>query len=705
MGVQRRTSPPSASEQVHMGATNVLFLVFVVVATCGGGHAIGISRGIGKTNANALVWQPPLDSFIAKNGETGEYEDMTTQTVLVLYEVLQNQTFYNLTDLSNVMAYIAGVPEFGVGFQRALIDVGLPPIADTLVRVWKTDLLSDMFKEIQQQMNATLVADFRGLFAELEDQDLTKEERQGKTIDLVVNLAIALLRDPDSILWADLTAILGDPLGPALIPTLKSGIIENTLSDPEGIRDRAMEKQDELIKNLKSLAGKIVLFNPYFPEPCLRNTTECPDLGSSKEATELQELFVRAADGDESVGDAFGDLQSEFLKIFLEAFGLKDLVELLGQALNSPSTDEVLSTLSEDGELSNKEVWFLNNLSSTEGVAISNEAAGVPLEPLACLANISALMFEPPETKAGWAQGLGLQIVGETETSGFLSSMVGVFLDVESDAIVVAYEGIPYLAYSAARGLFGWLQSLLSAEEVPFEYPCDASDDKDLCNGLAEAFPDARVYKGFLPHQTKSGDQGFSKVQKIIDQALEEWKAQAGPESPSKPSIYFTGHSLGGPAAKNSFVQFLLRGQRDKFSKAAGYFFALPVTGNAEYINMTTQLLDSTESDVFMFINQYDFVPYLPPMGGENATHGEHTLFFDHDTLELKKIDTADYPVEIVPRNVFMPPLGHHSIKAQYLPLSRAAAGGSNTNATCEYFCDVGQCGYWKCPDTCSGLL
>merc|ERR1711977_86272 len=325
-------------EQVHMGATNVLFLVFVVVATCGGGHAIGISRGIGKTNANALVWQPPLDSFIAKNGETGEYEDMTTQTVLVLYEVLQNQTFYNLTDLSNVMAYIAGVPEFGVGFQRALIDVGLPPIADTLVRVWKTDLLSDMFKEIQQQMNRT-VADFRGLFTELEDQDLTEEERQGKTIDLVVNLAIALLRDPDSILWADLTAILGDPLGPALIPTLKSGIIENTLSDPEGIRDRAMEKQDELIKNLKSLAGKIVLFNPYFPEPCLRNTTECPDLGSSKEATELQELFVRAADGDESVGDAFGDLQSEFLKIFLEAFGLKDLVELLGQALNSPSTD------------------------------------------------------------------------------------------------------------------------------------------------------------------------------------------------------------------------------------------------------------------------------------------------------------------------------------------------------------------------------
>merc|ERR1711977_392121 len=688
-------------EQVHMGATNVLFLVFVVVATCGGGHAIGISRGIGKTNANALVWQPPLDSFIAKNGETGEYEDMTTQTVLVLYEVLQNQTFYNLTDLSNVMAYIAGVPEFGVGFQRALIDVGLPPIADTLVRVWKTDLLSDMFKEIQQQMNRT-VADFRGLFTELEDQDLTEEERQGKTIDLVVNLAIALLRDPDSILWADLTAILGDPLGPALIPTLKSGIIENTLSDPEGIRDRAMEKQDELIENLKSLAGKIVLFNPYFPEPCLRNTTECPDLGGSKEATELQELFVRAAAGDESVGDAFGDLQSEFLKIFLEAFGLKDLVELLGQALNSPSTDEVLSTLSEDGELSNKEVWFLNNLSSTEGVSISNEAAGVPLEPLACLANISALMFEPPETKAGWAQGLGLQVVGETETSGFLSSMVGVFLDVESDAIVVAYEGIPYLAYSAARGLFGWLQSLLSAEEVPFEYPCDASDDKDLCNGLAEAFPDARVYKGFLPHQTKSGDQGFSKVQKIIDQALEEWKAQAGPESPSKPSIYFTGHSLGGPAAKNSFVQFLLRGQRDKFSKAAGYFFALPVTGNAEYINMTQELLDSTDSGAYMFINQYDFVPYLPPM---DATHGEHTLFFDHTSSSLKTIDTADTAYVNVPRNVFMPPLGHHSIKAQYLPLSRAAAGGSNTNATCEYFCDVGQCGYWKCPDTCSGLL
>ena len=60
---------------------------------------------------------------------------------------------------------------------------------------------------------------------------------------------------------------------------------------------------------------------------------------------------------------------------------------------------------------------------------------------------------------SGWAQGLGLRLVGETETSGFLSSLASVYLT--KSAVVVAYEGTPYLQADFFRGLYGWLQVLL----------------------------------------------------------------------------------------------------------------------------------------------------------------------------------------------------------------------------------------------------
>merc|ERR1712072_317297 len=598
------------------------------------------------------VWQPPLQSLIAKQ-QDGYLADPTTQTLLVLYEVLQNQTFYNLTDLSNVMAYIAGVPEFDGDFQLEVLRTGLPPLADLVVRTWQTDMVVDVFQDIKGKLKSNLGL-FEGLFEEISAANVTESNKRSAVVELLVHLMIELIRDPAAVFWQDLAAVLGEPLGPALIPILESPMIQEVLQDRQGVVQRALEKEEEIIAALEVLAGKIIVYNPYFPSPCLANSSFCPEaFDDTEEGNELQDLFERAQAGDDSID--FTKVKESFLDLFLSEFGLKNMLDLLEQAVNSPSTSSILSTLAEWGNVSATEPSFLGNLSIGAMELDTKEAAGVPLEPLACLANISALMYESPKTKAGWAQGLGLRLVGETETSGFLSSLASVYLT--KSAVVVAYEGTPYLQADFFRGLYGWLQDLLSAEEVPFEYPCDASDDKDLCNGLAEAFPDARVYKGFMPKQNSSDE-----VQALIDQALEEWKAQAGPESPSKPSIYFTGHSLGGPTN-----------------------------------------LDSMDSTAYMFINQYDFVPYLPPM--ENATHGEHTLFFDHQAQlggTLKTIDTADTAYAPRPRNVFMPPLGFHSMEAQYLPLSRSLSGAQGLN--CTFCCDVGQCGLFECPDSCDGL-
>ena len=395
--------------------------------------------------------------------------------------------------------------------------------------------------------------------------------------------------------------------------------------------------------------------------------------------------------------------------LFMDEFGISDMENLLKKAVNSEVTDNILSTMSKKGDLSATEVAFLENLS--KGTLTTKVTTSVSPQKLVCLANITALMYEEPAVKTVWAQGLGLEEIGDATSEGFLSNIISVFIDAESNAVIVAFEGTPYLQAGFFRGIFGWLQDLLSAQLVPFYYPCEA-EEPGLCTDLKNKYPDAQVYRGFVPEQKKEVvDERFDEAEALMDKAIATLKAQGNED---KPKLIITGHSLGGAMTKNALVQVLLRGKDKDYSSVESYGFAPPVTGNPEYIQMTEDLLNATGAELFMVINQYDYVPYLPPF--LNFSHGNKTIYFDHDRRELRQISTLTQPFENQPRNIFMPPLGYHSVKGQYLPLSRSALEGWSTklredpgwNATtygCSQLCGIGQCGLFACDDTCYGML
>ena len=385
--------------------------------------------------------------------------------------------------------------------------------------------------------------------------------------------------------------------------------------------------------------------------------------------------------------------------LFMDEFGISDMENLLKKAVNSEVTDNILSTMSKKGDLSATEVAFLEDLS--KGMLTTNVTTSVSPQKLVCLANITALMYEEPAVKTVWAQGLGLEEIGDATSEGFLSNIISVFIDAESNAVIVAFEGTPYLQAGFFRGIFGWLQDLLSAQLVPFYYPCEA-EEPGLCTDLKNKYPDAQVYRGFVPEQKKEVvDERFGEIEALMDKAIATLKAQ-GNEDKSK--LIITGHSLGGALSTNALVQVLLRGKNKDFSSVESYGFAPPVTGNPQYIQMTEDLLNATGAELFMVINQYDYVPYLPPF--LNFSHGNKTIYFDHDRRELRQISTLTQPFENQPRNIFMPVLGYHSVKGQYLPLSRSALEGWNaTTYSCSQLCGIGQCGLFACDDTCYGML
>ena len=93
----------------------------------------------------------------------------------------------------------------------------------------------------------------------------------------------------------------------------------------------------------------------------------------------------------------FGEtLREEFLTIFLDELGLKNIIDLLNDALNSPSTADTLDILSLPGPASNGEVDYLQNLSLgnlTVDLDPAVAAASLSPEVLVCLANVSSLMY------------------------------------------------------------------------------------------------------------------------------------------------------------------------------------------------------------------------------------------------------------------------------------------------------------------------
>jgi hypothetical protein len=328
-----------------------------------------LPEAVTNNTAGTLIYQPPLESLFTMSSQTGQPTDPNTQTLLVIYETLFNSTFYGLDEVMDELAYIAGFPSFDSAFQLGLVESGAPEISDAVVRVWQTDFVVDVFQEMKRKLNEQGVERYRKAFAEISDESISKEERQSLLVQLIIDIAVEIVGDPEAFLWEDLTAILGNPLGPALIPALKSSLTTKALNDTEGIKQRAIERSEELIDAMQILAGQVMLFNPFFPSVCLKGSLaekkDCPENFQNTTASQEFAAFYqqRIEDGSNDTLVYKEGVREIFLNLFLSELGLKDMYELIEIGLNSPSVGSILDILSEWGDVNNGEVFFLQNLS------------------------------------------------------------------------------------------------------------------------------------------------------------------------------------------------------------------------------------------------------------------------------------------------------------------------------------------------------
>merc|ERR1712190_451506 len=115
-----------------------------------------------------------------------------------------------------------------------------------------------MFQIIKEKLNERL-PELKQVFNAMDSPDISKDRKNDMVVDLMVEVALQIMQDPESQMWTDLAVILGDPLGPALVPVLNSSLAESATEDPQGIQSRADEKKEEILETMQTLAGKIIL--------------------------------------------------------------------------------------------------------------------------------------------------------------------------------------------------------------------------------------------------------------------------------------------------------------------------------------------------------------------------------------------------------------------------------------------------------------
>jgi hypothetical protein len=645
------------------------------------------------------VWSPPLETIYYKG--PGLTEDVTAVYATVIYEVLSNLTYYGGDKVVENVLDVFGMKE-ELPTVLGLLNVGLPTRDELLVRLWKTGFLGDVVDYFSNAM--------------AEQQSVA-----GVHEDPMVGATKVLQKffsDPDSIVWKDLAVILGPPLGPTIIPLLKSASDNQqsnaTQQGASSFDNRTQEIFPDLIENTKLLLSKTLLYNPYLPIPCLLESDGCPQAElESETGKNFSKMYNSTLQGDMTVEEFADDFQDQLLSYFkLDGTTNTDTVnssDITATTKTNPILQQLFSNdtgkvgmINENSPISNHQVDVLNSLAlGNYSLEIDQDVLETGFAPKTaiCLANISAAMYEYPDIQAAWISGLGLDTVTIFPAAGDLSARGAVFVDKEQNAVIIAYEGVPYFETYFQRGIFGWIRAIF-AQTKPFDFPCSGSEFNSsttttLCDEMAEKYgDDATIYPGFAPFD--------SAVVNDLLPALEEAVAMLqSSSSGEKPKLYITGHSLGGPLTKNTLVQILLRGYSDMFSQVNAYAFAPPIVGNGAYLEMIEDLLASTPANLYQVINAYDpmpYVPYFSPMDKGNVT-----LKYD---LENDRFVT-EQPLEAfkgMPKNVFLDGLGAHSIKTQYLPLARSLDPEYNYE-TCEELCAIEQCGLYQCQDKCQGVL
>jgi len=650
----------------------------------------------GFINQDVLTdgWKPSLEAYATS-------DDLVYVFGSMLHEILSNMTFYGadflLTDVLEIFQLDNVVTADGI---MNLMEIGLPSRDEIIVSVRETGILEDGLSEITRLLS--------------EQKNLT--ELSENPVQAFVVLLSDLLRDTDNRLWKDVSVILGDPLGPALIPILQSDFATNATQDPAAISQRANEIFPRLLNHFRAFGMKNLLYNPYLPSPCLRDDERaCPSymLGEEGEAILLnKEKVLQGEMSEEEFGRMF---QEALFRYVDEPLGYDELPEfvraILEQVFNE-RTEAMVRALSRDNPPEEKEVEVLESLSAGNySVEIEKDvlASGFNARTAICLANVSAAMFEFPETTSAWIEGLGLERVGSAfPLAGDLSIRAAVFVDRTQNAVVVGVEGTPYIQTYFLRGLFGWLRNIVQARGDTFKYPCKNSNTS-LCDEMAEKYPDPVILNGFAPSSSAVGDYLRPALEKAI-LLLQDTDGDGDDVSvstgrfrnavPDKPKLYFAGHSLGAATAKDLYIGALLRGYNENFSKVTLYSSAGPVTGDTKFQQMIEEMTALTNSSMYQLQNMYDPVPYLPII--DDVDKGHLTALYDHRNDSLVMAEPLPDFVK-APSNIDLSIFAYHSIKSQYLPLARSLVAGGGED--CEAICQVGICGLFKCKDTCSGVL
>jgi hypothetical protein len=343
-------------------------------------------------NESVEVWSPPLETIYYKG--PGLTEDVTSVYATVIYEVLSNLTYYGGDKVVENVLDVFGMKE-ELPTVLGLLNVGLPTRDELLVRLWKTGFLGDVVDYFSNAM--------------AEQQSVA-----GVHEDPMVGATKVLQKffsDPDSIVWKDLAVILGPPLGPTIIPLLKSASDNQqsnaTQQGASSFDNRTQEIFPDLIENTKVLLAKTLLYNPYLPIPCLLESDGCPQAElESETGKNFSKMYNSTLQGDMTVEEFKDDFQDQLLSYFkLDGTTNTDTVnssDITATTKTNPILQQLFSNdtgkvgmINENSPISNHQVDVLNSLAlGNYSLEIDQDVLETGFAPKTaiCLANISAAM-------------------------------------------------------------------------------------------------------------------------------------------------------------------------------------------------------------------------------------------------------------------------------------------------------------------------
>ena len=331
--------------------------------------------------------------------------------------------------------------------------------------------------------------------------------------------------------------------------------------------------------------------------------------------------------------------------------------------------------------------------------------------PLAvCLANASAAAYEPEPALRGWLGGLGLEPAAVVAPAApkALAPRVAVSVDRAQHAVVVAYEGTPYIYQDYLRGLLGWIADLDNAL-APLAPSRVLKENLDPAR--AALLGQARAFHGFYAEFLATRDAMLAAVDAA---AADHAAAGRGP-----PHVFVTGHSQGASHAAHAALELAFGRRRGRdWASLTLYTFATPQLGNAALY----RLLDAPGvlDDGAHFLALHDFIPYLPRVQQSPAapllprTPADRLPALRNTVVAVPETGVvvtlgpgeALPPFVAVPENLGMTAFNYHSANGMYLPLGRALAGAPAARG-CAMSPAVLNDGWAtrRCADTCAGAL